>query len=332
LLGRRIACRLEVDELAMQVVRPIALAARALAIPALIFLTGATGAAIVVRPAAAQQIVVMVNGEPITALDIEQRTHLLQLLARRTLTRQEAIDELVGEKIKLQQAKNLKITIADVEVERAFASIAGQTGRFASDFSGAFKQAGLDANVFKSKLRADLAWRQVLQQTIPGAFYVRDADIVAVLTARGQLQIDKATQYTMRQIVFIVPRGSPPALRSARTREAEALRARFTDCNGGVQFAREYRDVVVKDPIIRISTDLPARLQTLIEQTSDGRLTPPEPTTAGIEVVAVCDRKEISSDLTSQRGVKDQLMAQRVASEEKQLLDQFRRQAIIEYR
>ncbi len=316
----------------MQVVRPIARATRAFAIPALIFLTGATGAAMAVRPAAAQYVVALVNGEPITALDVEQRIRLTQLIARRQLSKQEAIEDLVNEKIKLQQAKILKIAITDIEVERAFANVAGQTGRFASDFSGALKQSGIDTSIFKAKLKIDLAWRQVLQQTMPGAFFVRDADIVAVLTARGLRQTGKAVQYTMRQIVFVVPRGSPAALRSARVREAEALRARFTSCDEGIQFAREYRDVVIKDPVIRISSDLPARFQTLLEQTSDGRLTPPEPTVAGIEVVAVCDRKETTADVTSQREVKEQLLSQRIASEEKQLLELFRRQAIIEYR
>jgi peptidyl-prolyl cis-trans isomerase SurA len=316
----------------MQVVRPIALAARAFAIPALIFLTGASGAAMVVRPAAAQYVVALVNGEPITALDVEQRIRLTQLIVRRQPSKQEATEDLVNEKIKLQQAKNLKITITDVEVERAFAAVAGQTGRFATDFSGALKQSGIDVSIFKAKLKADLAWRQALQQTTPGAFFVRDADIVAALTARGQLQTGKAMQYTMRQIVFVVPRGSPAALRNARVREAEALRARFTSCDEGIQFAREYRDVVIKDPAIRISSDLPVKFQTLLKQTSDGRLTPPEPTIAGIEVVAVCDRKETTADVTSQREVKEQLLSQRIASEEKQLLEQYRRQAIIEYR
>src|SRR5690606_11334068 len=130
-----------------------------------------------------------------------------------------------------------------------------------------------------------------MQKMSPGSFQVRDADVVAALVARGQTPSAKAMQYTMRQIVFIVPRSSPDSARSARLKEAESLRAKFSDCERDLSLAREYREVVVKEPVIRISTDLPQRLRDLLEKTPDGRMTPPEPTAAGIEVVAVCARK-----------------------------------------
>ena len=75
-------------------------------------------------PAAAQQIVALVNGEPITALDVAQRLKLHQLSTRRSPPRQELIEELINEKIKIQQAKSLGIIITDADVDRLFAQIA----------------------------------------------------------------------------------------------------------------------------------------------------------------------------------------------------------------
>ena len=46
--------------------------------------------------ARAQVIVVIVNGEPITALDIEQRSKLTELSTHKTPTRQEVLDELIN--------------------------------------------------------------------------------------------------------------------------------------------------------------------------------------------------------------------------------------------
>ena len=60
------------------------------------------------RPGA-QQVVVLVNGDPITAFDIEQRTKLTQLTANKTPSRQEVIDELIDEKLKLQLLKRYSI-------------------------------------------------------------------------------------------------------------------------------------------------------------------------------------------------------------------------------
>lgn len=283
-------------------------------------------------PAHAQQIVALVNGEPITALDVDQRSRIIEAFSRRRPSRQEAIEELVDQKVKLHQARRLDITLTDADVNREFASMARRAGRATNDFEAALRQAGISASAFKTKLRADLAWRDVLQKMSPGAFQVRDADVVAALVARGQQPTSKAVQYTMRQVVFVVPRGSPDSARIARSKEAETLRSRFSSCESDFALAREYREVVVMDPVIRISTDLPQRLRDLLEKTPDGRMTPPEPTPSGIEVVAICGRKDTIADLGSRNEIRDQLLSQRVGAQEKEILDKLRRQSIIEYR
>jgi peptidyl-prolyl cis-trans isomerase SurA len=299
---------------------------------ALAIVAVAAAAGIGPSPARAQNIVAFVNGEPITALDIEQRTRIIEATARRRPSRQETIEELVNDKVKLRQAKKLEIDVSDAAVDRAFATLARQGGRSTTDLTAALKQAGIDPRAFRAKLRADVAWRDVLRRMSPGSFQVRDADVVAALIARGQTPTAKALQYTMRQFVFVVPRGSPPAVGAQRLKEAESLRAKFSDCDRDVQLAREYQEVVVKDPVIRISTDLPQRLQELIEKTPDGRMTPPEPVAAGIEVVAVCSRKETVADVSARREIRDQLLTNRIEAQEKQILEQLRRQSIIEYK
>jgi peptidyl-prolyl cis-trans isomerase SurA len=283
-------------------------------------------------PAAAQQIVAFVNGEPITSLDVDQQTRILEAFTRKRPSRKEAIEELVDQKIKISQAKRLNIEITDAEIEREFANMARRAGQNSAHLTAAFRQAGINTSAFKLKLRADISWREVMQKMSPGAFQVRDADVVAALIARGQEASSKAMQYTMRQFVFVVPRGSPDSARAARVKEAESLRAKFSDCERDISLAREYREVVVMDPVIRISTDLPPRLRQLIEKIPDGQMTPPEPTASGIEVVAVCGRKETVADLGSRKEIRDQLLSSRVENQEKKILDNLRRQAIIDYR
>jgi peptidyl-prolyl cis-trans isomerase SurA len=210
--------------------------------------------------------------------------------------------------------------------------MARRAGRDLDGLEAALRQAGITTSSFKTKIKADLSWRDVLQKMSPGAFQVRDADVVAALVARGQQPSSKALQYTMRQVVFVVPRGSPDSVRTARMKEAESLRARFSDCERDIALAREYREVVVKDPVVRISTDLPQRLRDLIEKIPDGRMTPPEATGAGIEVVAICGRKETVADISSRTDLREQLLSQRIDTQEKRILDNLRRKAIVEYR
>jgi peptidyl-prolyl cis-trans isomerase SurA len=283
-------------------------------------------------PASAQQIAAFVNGEPITALDVEKRARIIEAFNRRKPTRKEALDELIEQKVKLAQARKLDINITDTTVDRTFAAMARGSGRTPTELEGMMRQSGIDVRAFKSKLRADLSWRDVMQKMAPGSFQVRDADIVAALTAKGETASAKAMQYTMRQVIFVVRRDADANTRAARTKQAESLRAKFSDCERDLALAREYSEVVIKEPVIRISTDLPEKLQQLLEKTPDGQMTPPEPTNAGIEVVAICGRKETVADLSSRRGIREELLSQRVETQEKKILDNLLRQAIIDIR
>ena len=85
-------------------------------------LTAATLAARRPMPATiahAQHVVVIVNGEPITALDIEQRSKLTQLSTQKPPARQDVIDELINEKLKVREAKKFGFEVSDAEVDSA---------------------------------------------------------------------------------------------------------------------------------------------------------------------------------------------------------------------
>jgi peptidyl-prolyl cis-trans isomerase SurA len=278
------------------------------------------------------QVVALVNGDPITALDVAQRMRLTEVTTRKIQTRQEALEELVNEKIKLQQAKNQRIEITDAQVDKVVGGMAQRMGRKTADFAAALTKEGVDVPRFKTRLRAELGWRQVLEQKAPGVFQVRDADLVAILLAHGEAAQTKATEYSLQQIVFVVPRNAPDPVRAGRMKEAENLRSRFANCEQDMPLVRELKEVVIKEPIERLSTDLGVQYKQLLDRTPDGKMTPPEPIATGIEVVAICSRKEIIADVSSRREFKEELLTKRLAEHEKYLLDYFRKQSIIEYR
>jgi peptidyl-prolyl cis-trans isomerase SurA len=278
------------------------------------------------------QVVALVNGDPITALDVVHRERLSELMTHKPQSRPDALEELINEKIKLQQTANLKIDVTDAQVDKVISGMAQRMSRKMADFTAALEQAGINIPRFKTRLRAELGWRQVLEQRVPGVFQVRDADLVAILMAHGEAAQTKATQYSLQQIVLVVPRNSPEPVRTGRMKEAENLRTRFSSCEQDMQLARDIREVVVKEPIVRLSTDLGVQYKQLLDKTPDGKMTPPEVIATGIEVVAVCSRKEVVADVSSRREFKEELLSKRLAEQEKVLLDYFRKQSIIEYR
>jgi peptidyl-prolyl cis-trans isomerase SurA len=286
----------------------------------LAFISG--GALLFAAPAAHAQVVAVVNGEPITAFDISERLKLHKL-GGKTTPRKEVLEELIEYKLKLQIARRADINPTTAEVERAFAVLAQRSGRAPAQFEQALTTSGVDVKKLKERIKADVAWQQYVQAN-PAGIAVRDADIVAMMNARGQKMLFKSIQYTMQQVIFVTRRNAPDAVRIARVKEAESLRARVASCDQVPELAREYREVVIKDRVRRLSSDLAPTLQKLLESLPDGKMTPPEPTANGIEVVAICERKEVPADISSNRELRNELLGQRLQAYEKRALEKMR--------
>ena len=112
--------------------------------------------------------------------------------------------------------------------------------------------------------------------------------------------------YTLRPILFVVPRGSPPAAFEARAKEAEALRARFQSCEEGIALARGMRYVAVRPQVVKGSAELPTALRDMLAKTELGRLTAPETTPQGVEVYALCGKRQ-SENAPAKKEVRDEM-------------------------
>jgi peptidyl-prolyl cis-trans isomerase SurA len=283
-------------------------------------------------PAFAQQVAAIVNGEPITVLDVTQRAKLIQISTQKAPTRQEALDELIDEKLKLQIARRYKLDITTKEVDAAFNNIASRAGSSVQQFIQALGNAGISADAVKARIKADMAWGQIIRGKFQANFQIRERDIHdALVSRRKDDQPAIGYEYTLRPILLIVPRGSAEGVFAARVREAENLRGRFQNCEEGIALARGLKDVAIRDPVYRTSADLTTQLLAILEKTPEGRLTPPEQTRQGIELYAVCGRKESTSEVPGKREVREEIMNERFAAQGKAYLKELRAGAMIEY-
>src|SRR5262245_547849 len=147
--------------------------------------------------ASAQQIVARVNGEPITAVDLAQRTRLIQSSTHKAPSRQEALDELIDEQLKLQNGKRYRLEITDAEVEVVFANMAQRMRVNSEQFAQALGQVGISASALKRKIRADLMWQQIVRGKFQPSLQVRDRDVAAVLDSRRKGGDAVAYEYTL---------------------------------------------------------------------------------------------------------------------------------------
>ncbi len=112
--------------------------------------------------ARAQQVVVIVNGEPITALDIEQRSKLNQLSTHKAPARQDVLDELINEKLKVREAKKLGLEVSTADVDKAYATMAGRMRATPEQLTQQLAKSGVNVATLKARIKADIAWPQIV--------------------------------------------------------------------------------------------------------------------------------------------------------------------------
>ncbi len=63
--------------------------------------------------------------------------------------------------------------------------------------------------------------------------------------------------------------------------------------------ARALRDVAVREPITRSSADLSSQLREILGSIEVGHLTAPEVTAQGLQMFAVCNKKETTAEVSA---------------------------------
>jgi peptidyl-prolyl cis-trans isomerase SurA len=291
----------------------------------------ALAAAGLARPALAQQVAVIVNGSPITTYDIEQRTKFNTLSTHKAPGRQEVIEELIDEKLKVQAGERYKLEIGDGDVDNAYASMAKRMRLTAEQLTGALTHAGVDPGTLKARIKADIAWQQIVRGKFQSSLQVREKDVLAKLASDNKDEKKEVGyEYLLRPILFIVPPGASEQVIDGRKREAEALRVRFENCDAGLKFAGALRDVAVRDQIVKSSADLPPAMRKVLDDVAIGKLTSPDVTPQGIQMFALCAKRENQVDSAATKEARDEIFAAQFQAKSKRFLEELRRGSMIE--
>src|SRR5262245_8002337 len=120
--------------------------------------------------ARAQGVVVVVNGDPITNFDIEQRSKLVQITTQKAPARQEVIEELINEKLKVGLLKRFMIPDVDKDVDSAFANMARRMRQSPREFTDQLARTGINVETLKARMKADIVWTQIIRGRYQASF------------------------------------------------------------------------------------------------------------------------------------------------------------------
>jgi peptidyl-prolyl cis-trans isomerase SurA len=288
-------------------------------------------AAIAIPLPAGAQVVVVANGSPITAYDIDQRTKLIETSQHTRPTRKQVIQDLIDDRLKIAKAKVYGFEITDEQIDRAFASMASRQHISVEQFRGFLARAGISPETIKARVRAELTWNELVRGKFSSSLEISESEIAKAMRAQNA-EGSVGYIYTLYPVTVVVPSGSAEAVIAAKKREAEELRDRFANCKNGLALARGLRDVAVREPVTRSSGDLSEQLRELLGKMELGHLTPPEVTNVGVQMFAVCEKKQAKMASPVEREVRDKLFTERFHQESEKFLEEIRKSAMIEYK
>jgi peptidyl-prolyl cis-trans isomerase SurA len=123
--------------------------------------------------AGAMGIAAVVNEDIITVFDVQSRLGMFMAtsglentpdLQRRVLP--QVIQSLIEERLKLQEARRLKITTTEPEVRNAVEMIEAQNNMQPGSFRKLFTDRGIDMGTLYAQIEADVAWVKVVRQEL----------------------------------------------------------------------------------------------------------------------------------------------------------------------
>lgn len=283
-----------------------------------------------------QKIEVLVNDEPITNYDITQRMRLLKVTTRQQPSeklRKKVIEDLVSERIQLQEATRNGVAVPEEEVNKVFGKVAKSNNLSPEQLSASLSQLGVNAKTMKDQIRARLSWRSVVQRKFRSQVSVNASQVDRALSeeepTEGQ---EKATEFQLQRVRLELP--DAPDQREIATRlvEADRLRNRVRTCSNLDDIVRPVRRASVKAVGRRTAEQVPQPTRAILLASQEGQMTPPTITSSGIELYVVCARRSVNRNDKQRRKVRSKLVSEEYDILARRHLRDLRQEAFVEYR
>lgn len=131
-------------------------------------------------------IIATVNEDAISQSDLNDRTRLMMASSglrpnadNIKKVQDRALEELIFEQLKIQEAKKQNIEVTDEEINQGFANLAAQNKLTPEQFSSVLGQQGIPKSTLLNQVKSQLAWVKVVQRVIRPQVDVTETDIDA---------------------------------------------------------------------------------------------------------------------------------------------------------
>src|ERR1700682_6686789 len=132
-------------------------------------------------PLHAQTGAVMGNGEPITNYDIEQRGKLTFLTTHKPANRQQVIDELIDEKVKIKEGKKFDVDPTASDIDQSYAAMSARMRITSEQLTKTLELQGIRPDTLKARIKAEIGWTSLIRGRYKESLQVGEKDVAAAV-------------------------------------------------------------------------------------------------------------------------------------------------------
>lgn len=240
-----------------------------------------------------------VNGEIITATDIEDRMALIRIANGDTPVpaeelqrlRQQVFSNLIDEKLQIQEARAADIAIDENLVNEQFARLAVRFRMAPDQFTKYLKEQGSSAASVKQQIRGEVAWDRLLSRNIQSTTNVSTDEVTSVVNrmneAKGQAEFHLGEIY-----LSATPENAATVVETAR-KIMEALQKGGSFAAYARQFSQASTAVVGGDLGWVRAGQLPSSMSEAAVQMQPGQLVGPVEVPGGVSIMLMMDRRQV---------------------------------------
>jgi peptidyl-prolyl cis-trans isomerase SurA len=251
------------------------------------------------------RIVAVVNGEPITNDDVDNRAKLFSLatglpVSTESLDRLKAqiTRQLVDERLRMQEIKRLKIVVSDKDIATAIGEIEQRNGMKPGGLRGKLQSDGVSFITLVDQIRTQLGWTQVLRQRLGEKLGITEVE-VAERQKLEEAQVGKPV-YRVGEIFIPVDdrANAADAQRFAETVIAE-LRKGAPFAVVAAQFSQSQTALQGGDLGWVEPNQLDPQVAQIVAEMPPGAISNPLRVPGGLDIVTLVAKRQIGRDLSN---------------------------------
>lgn len=240
-----------------------------------------------------------VNGEIITATDIEQRMALIRL-ANTNMTlppeeeqrlRQQVFSNLIDEKLQIQEARASEIEIDEKLIDDQFARLAARFKQTPDQFSTYLTSKGSSAAAVKQQIRGEFAWDRLLSRNIQSSTNVSTEEVEAIVKQMNDAK--GLDEFHLGEIYLSATPENAAAVAENARKIIQALQAGGSFQAYARQFSEASTAVVGGDLGWVKAAQLPPTMAEAAGQMAPGQLVGPIEVPGGVSIMIMIDRRQV---------------------------------------